>query len=420
MRAASIWAGSLASCLVLAGAPARAEHAPAEGSKQGFELELHGYGEIHFNRYDYGPDQTQVHGSEKDPRLELDTTRFVMKLEGELPGDVEFEAEIELEHGGTGAAMELEYEEFGEYETEVGRGGEVVLEELYLKKSFGDWLSVKAGRFYVAVGMLSFYYRPTDYLGLARPESETTVLPAVWDEIGISSTAKLGPVELHAQVVNGLDSTGFSSQYWIASGQQRRFELTRAEDLALVGRVDFVGVPGLLLGGSAYWGGTTGNRPKPDMKDVSAPVLILDAHAALDVEPFRARGCLLWGHLENAKAISEKNSRLSNNLDVLRTPVADEALAAWVELGVDAAPAFGIADRHRIEPFVRVEHYDTMFRAGEGRFDNPRFERLIYASGVSYTYRDAVVAKLGTSHRRLGSSQLNSENTIGLALGFVY
>jgi hypothetical protein len=384
------------------------------------ELELHGYGEIHFTGYDHGPDPTGRHGSEKESRLELDTTRFVLEIEGELAEQLEFEAEIELEHGGTGAAMELEYEEFGEYETEVERGGEVVLEELYIEKKFGDWLSVKAGRFYVAVGMLSFYYRPTDYLGLARPESETTVLPAVWDEMGISSTARLGPVELRAQVVSGLDSTGFSSQRWIASGHQRRFEKTRATDLALVGRADFVGVPGLVLGASAYWGNTTGNRPKPDMKDVSAPLLIVDAHGALDLSPVRARGALIWGRLENADAISEKNSRLSNNLDVPRTPVADEALAAWIELGADVAPALRIADRHRLEPFVRVEYYDTMFRAGDGRFDNPRFERVIVSNGVSYTYRDRVVAKLGASHRRLGSPELNSENSVGLALGFVY
>ncbi|MCK6536732.1 MAG: hypothetical protein L6Q84_27500 [Polyangiaceae bacterium] len=383
-------------------------------------VELGGYGEIHLSHHDYGPDPTGAHGSSKASRNVFDTTRFVLEVEGELPGDFEFEAEVEFEHGGTGAAMELEYEEFGEYETEVERGGEVVLEELYLEKKFGKRFSLKAGRFYVAVGMLSFFYQPTQYLGLARPESETTVLPAVWDEIGISATAKLGPVELRAQVVNGLDSTGFSSQRWVASGHQARFEETRAKDLAVVGRADFVGVKGVMLGASAYFGNTTGNRPKPDMKGVSAPLLIVDAHGSLDLAPLRARGCLIWGKLKNAGAITEKNSRLSNNLQVLRSPVAEQALAAWVELGANAAPALALSTDHRVEPFVRVEHYDTMFEVGPGRFDNPRFERLIYSAGLGYTYRDAVVTKLGMTHRKLGSAALNSENTVGLALGFVY
>ncbi len=398
--------------LALAPAPARAE--------DDRRIEVGGYGEIHLSHHDFGPDPTGAHGSAKEPRNVFDTTRFVLGIEGELPGDFEFESEIEFEHGGTGAAMELEYEEFGEYETEVERGGEVVLEELYLEKKFGKRFSLKAGRFYVAVGMLSFFYRPTQYLGLARPESETTVLPAVWDEIGVAGTAKLGAVELRAQVVNGLDSTGFSSQRWVASGHQTRFEETRANDLAVVGRADFVGVKGLMLGASAYWGNTTGNRPKPDMKGIDAPLVIVDAHGALDLEPLRARGCLIWGKLKNAGAITEKNSRLSNNLQVLRSPVADQALAAWFELGANAAPALGLEPAHRLESFVRVEHYDTMFETGSGRFDNPRFERLIYATGVGYTHRETVVTKLGVTHRKLGSSELNAENSVGLALGFVY
>ena len=43
---------------------------------------------------------------------------------------LEFEAEVELEHGGTGTSLELDYEEFGEFEQEVSKGGEVALEEI--------------------------------------------------------------------------------------------------------------------------------------------------------------------------------------------------------------------------------------------------------------------------------------------------
>lgn len=39
-----------------------------------------------------------------------------------------FNAEIEFEHGGTEAAVEVEAEETGEFEKEIERGGEVALE----------------------------------------------------------------------------------------------------------------------------------------------------------------------------------------------------------------------------------------------------------------------------------------------------
>lgn len=379
-----------------------------------------GYGELLFAYHDYGPDQTQEGGSPPDNRLVFDTARLVLKLEKELVEHVAFEAEIEFEHGGTGAELELEFEEFGEFENEVEKGGEVLVEELYLEWEPLEGLELKAGRFYVAVGLLSDLYRPTDYLGSARPEGETRLLPAVWDEQGVSAELELGDVELTLQVVNGLDSSGFSSQFWVSSGHQGRFELIRATGLALVGRVDYTGIPGLTIGASSYFGDTVANRPKPDMEGVFAPLYVGDVHAVYNGERVRARGAAIWGHLSNAAEISDKNSRLSNNLGVLRTPVASQGLALWAEVGLDIAPWLRLCPGNRLEPFLRVEHYDTMFATDEAIFDNPRFARTIVAIGAAHTFADRVVSTLDISHRRLGSSSFNSENTVQLSLGFNY
>jgi len=69
---------------------------------------------------------------------------------------------------------------------------------------------VSIGRFYVAVGTLSAFYRPTQYLGTIRSEAETLIIPNTWDEMGLQAVAKVGGMQLTAQVVNGLDSTAFS------------------------------------------------------------------------------------------------------------------------------------------------------------------------------------------------------------------
>jgi hypothetical protein len=420
----------------LAAAEARMP-APASEKEQSapFELRLGGYGDLQFAFHDFGPNQNREGGAQRDRRLVFDAARFVLKLEGEIPYDVEFEAEIEFEHGGTGAAMELEYEEFGEFEQEVEKGGEVVLEELYVRKIFAERYSITLGRFYVAMGLLSRYYRPVDYLAATRSEAETTVIPAVWDELGLQLQARWPGLRTTLQVVNGLDSTGFSSQRWIASGHQTRFELVRATDLAVVGRVDVTPAGDLEAGDAAYYGGTSRNRPKPDLvrecaRDdpdavapcgyVSAPLALLDVHAQVRSGPVRASTLVLWGHLGNAGAVSSRNERLSNALNVMRTPVADEALAVWGELGVDVAPWLYLDGAHRLEPFARIDYYDTMFGTRDGLFDNPRFERLVLTGGVSYTLLQALALKLDASHRRFGSSSLSSENTVRLAAGFVY
>ncbi len=413
-----------------------------------FELRFGGYGDLQFAFHDFGPNQNREGGSQQDRRLVFDTTRFVFEIEGEMPFDLEFEAEVEFEHGGAGTEMELEYEEFGEFEQEVDKGGEVLIEELKIEKTFADRYSVTIGRFYVAMGLLSRLYRPTDYLATTRSEAETTVIPAVWDELGLQVQARWPWLRVTAQVVNGLDSTGFSSQRWVASGHQTRFELVRATDLALVGRVDVtapddgsVSFDGrahagqLELGVAAYYGGTSRNRPKPDLVRecsdgdpaavapcgyLSAALLLVDVHGHFRLGPVRGSALVLWGHLGNAAAVSSRNERLSNALNVLRTPVADQALAAWAELGVDLAPWLDLGKEHRLEPFGRVDYSDTLFGTREGLFDNPRFERTVLTGGVSYALSQALVLKLDASHRRFGASTLNPETSARLAAGFVY
>ena len=171
-----------------------------------FDLSLSGYGEIGFAYHDYGADQSREGGALRDRRVEFDTTRLVTEIEGTLPAGFELEAEVEFEHGGTGVEKEIEYDEFGEFEQEVEKGGEVQVEELFLEKEFADGrYEVAVGRFYVAVGQLSYYYRPTDYLGSVRSEAETTALPAQWDEMGAQFVATLPRIRLTGQVVNGLD-----------------------------------------------------------------------------------------------------------------------------------------------------------------------------------------------------------------------
>lgn len=416
-------------------AEARAARAHAPKRRSPFDIGFKGYGDLQFSFHDYGLDQNRAGGSQSDRRLVFDTTRFVLEMEGPMPFDITFEAEVEFEHGGTGAAFELEYEEFGEYEQEVEMGGEVLLEELLLKKTFAEHFSVAVGRFYVAVGQLYRLHRPTAYLATTRSEAETTVIPAVWNEMGLQLQGRWEWLRATAQVVNGLDSTAFSSQRWVASGHQARFELVSATDLAFVGRVDATPAADTEFGVSAYYGGTSRNRPKPDLVRectdpaadtvapcgfVSAPVLILDAHGYFRRGPLRGSALILWGHLSNAAAVSSRNQRLSNALNVLRTPVADEALAAWAELGLDVAPWLRLGPQHQLEPFMRVDYYDTMFGTRDGLFDNPRFERTVITGGLAYTLAQALVLKLDFSHRRFGTSTINPENTVRLAAGFVY
>jgi hypothetical protein len=142
------------------------------------------------------------------------------------------------------------------------------------------------------------------------------------------------------------------------------------------------------------------------------------ADARWSFHGLRGQALAVFGHLSNAAAISNRNDRLSNELGVERTPVSDNALALAAEVGYDVAPLLGLCNA--IEPFIRVDYYDTTFAPRDDLFDNPRFARTVLAAGASYTYQRALVGKLELRRRSFATAELRLEHAVQASVGFVY
>ena len=82
-------------------------------------------------------------------------------------------SEIEFEHGGTESAMEMEDEEFGEWEGEIERGGEVALEQFWIQKSFCPELNIRVGHDIVPIGYTNAHHTPNEFFTVYRPEGES-------------------------------------------------------------------------------------------------------------------------------------------------------------------------------------------------------------------------------------------------------
>lgn len=383
------------------------------------EIEIESYGEFLYSALDFGPDQTATpEGSAPDHRARIDVPRVTVELETHLGAHTELEIEIEFEHFGAGGAIELEYEEFGEYEQEVENGGEITLEKVHVTHELG-WHDafVRAGRFTLPIGLSNRFYHPTEYLTSLRPESERSMIPVSWFEMGIAAGVTFGPVTARAMIVNGLDSTGFDSKFWIVGGHQRRFEEIRATDLAGVVDLHVALAPGFDLGGALYHGGSADNRPKLDMESTDADVTIVDAFVRYWQGPWRASATFLRGHLENSDVVSAKNGRLSVNLGVPRTPVAEVARSFALEVGVDVLALLD-ADAGSLLPFVRYEEVDTMHDVTGNVFADPRFQRSLTTVGLAYAPHPAVLIKTDYAMRSLGADRFRDENTWSLGLGF--
>lgn len=378
------------------------------------KFQIGGYGVINYFNFDWDTDS--------DRRASIDVERFVIASKYKVNDNIRFEVELEFEHGGTGVTMEFDkLEEFGEFEMEVEKGGEVIVEKLAAVFDIRPELNFRVGHIIVPIGLIAKRHRPQHYFTMARPESESNLIPSIWHENGIEIFGKIGYFNYQAQVVNGLDSTGFSSRRFIVGGHQLRFENANAENFSLVGRLDYSPASSATIGLSGYYGNTADNRPKPDLRS-NANVGIFDLHGFYEVGSIKIRGLFIYGLVQNSALISKANRSLSNNLNVKRTPVGSKAYGGYAEVGYNLLSLFGTeTDRSKVlDLFVRYDNYDTMADVEGEIFDNPRWKREAWTFGLNYHPHQKLVFKCHYSARRLETKVDNKENTFGFGMGFQY
>jgi Phosphate-selective porin O and P len=387
---------------------------------------LKGYGVVNYYNYDY----------DTDPNLKdkFDAERLNLYLEYKFTNKINFKSEIEFEHGGTGSTLELDvFEEAGEFEQEVEKGGEVKVEQVHINFQIQPYFNIRAGRMKVYFGLHQNLDMPTRYFTTNRQEMENEILPLGWYENGIEIYGTFAKrINYKFYVVNGLDATGFSSRGFIKGGYQQRFELTTGESFAFAGRLDykFGTHKDTYFGVAAYVNDAAANRPKNDMKE-SAYVTLVEGHITYNEKNLRFNAIALFGNIENSNIVSQKNANLSNNLGVKRTPVGKNALGYSIEVGCNVMNFIKKESAQMLYPFLRYDYYDTMKKVEGNVVDNPRWERSVITGGFNWFVHPQIVIKAQYSNRTLGSENYNQatlqftgkkqqENTFSAGIGFAF
>jgi len=386
---------------------------------QGFDkFRIGGYGEILYQHMNYGQDRfTYENGTLPDKRAIVDIPRMIVALEYKFNPKLIFSTEIEFEHGGAGSAVEIEFEEFGEFESEVEKGGEVVLEQMHLTYAHSRGLNIRAGHIIIPVGLTNTYHLPIEFFGSVRPEGENNILPLTWHETGIAILGDFKRWHYQAMVVNGLDANGFSRTGWISTGKQSVFEETKATNLAFAGRVENKSIRGLRLGTSFYTGKSTGNTAKPEKTDhIDGRVTI----GSFDFEYNRyniiARGNYVYGNLGDSEEITRINRGLSTASPYPRTPVAKNATTYALEVGYNMLGIWN--SNQKLYPFARYEYYNTMEETAGNIVADARFKRQVATVGLNYMVLPNLVIKADYSIRVIDQSNYNQENTFGLGIAY--
>lgn len=300
--------------------------------------------------------------------------------------------EIEFEHGGTESAFEIEFEEGGEYETEVERGGEVVLEQFWIQKSFNRAVNLRMGHIIVPVGATNQHHMPTEFFGVYRPEGERTILPGTWHETGVSLWGVVKKWRYELMFLPGLDSDRFGDHSWISGGSGSPYEFKIANAYAGAFRIDNFSVPGLRLSLSGYAGNSFSNTlsanrtSKDSYKNVKGTVLIGAFDLLYDAHNWVVRSNFDYGHLTNSADISRFNRYLPNASPSPQQYVGSDAIATGVEAGYDLFSQFSRLKekKQRLYLFGRYEYYDSMFKTDLSVLDQKWCSRQRVAVGLNY------------------------------------
>ena len=388
-----------------------------------------GYGEVALSRNFYSDNvyrysSAASHKGEQHGRFDI--PHAVVYLGFDFGKGWTMQSEIEFEHTGTGGAVEKEFEEAGEWETETEKGGEVELEQFWIQKSFYPALNIRMGHIVVPVGGLNNAHEPLNYFTVYRPEGEYTILPSTWHDTGISIWGRTTHWRYEFQVIAGLDAYMFNTENFIKNGAGSPFEFKTANQLGLVARIDNYSVKNLRMSLSGFYGRAFNNTyPYEELPETSRfyGVKGRTAIGAFDFaytgRRFVARGNADYGYVGDAYAISYmKRNRSANNAPYKKSAVGRGAVAAGAEAGYDILPWFNLNDKEqKLFVFGRYEYYNSYIPdQGEEPAEWTAVNRI--ALGLNYFPLPHIAVKAEYSHRFLKAGY-NPEPSISIGVCYM-
>jgi hypothetical protein len=137
-------------------------------------------------------------------------------------------------------------------------GGEISMEQAYLKFNLNAHQYFVAGLFIPRIGILNENHLPVNFNGVERPLVETFIIPATWRELGVGFYGSLNnlPLNYDVAIMNGLNSANFEHGTGFRSGRAEGSNAF-ANNLAVTAAVQY-NISDFKFQVSGYAGGTVG------------------------------------------------------------------------------------------------------------------------------------------------------------------
>ena len=369
--------------------------APAAGKvytiNQG--VSIGGYGEVLYQGYA----GTKENGDASGKTAKLDAYRGIIYVGYKFNDKVLFNSEIEIEHGSTGLA------------------GSASLEFAYLDYKLTDNFGLRAGLLLVPVGITNEVHEPPVWLGTIRPRSENKIIPTTWRESGFGFFGETDAFSYRAYLVNSLDgigggsagSKGFSSS-GLRGGRQKGSKAI-AENFSAVGRVDYTGTPGLMIGTSLYTG-DQGHNSDLNGREVSIGTTIWEGHIKYQGRGFDIQALTALASVDNADKLNEMKGLTGSGS-------VGEKMSGWyAQLGYDLL--FSSASEQALLPYVRYEAVNTQVDVPSGYSSSGSKDFNVTTIGLAWKPIGNTVLKTDYEiHSNASSSGINQFN---VAIGWLF
>ena len=265
------------------------------------------------------------------------------------------------------------------------------------------------------VGITNEVHEPPVWLGTIRPRSENKIIPTTWRESGFGFFGETDAFSYRAYLVNSLDgigggsagSKGFSSS-GLRGGRQKGSKAI-AENFSAVGRVDYTGTPGLMIGTSLYTG-DQGHNSDLNGREVSIGTTIWEGHIKYQGRGFDIQALTALASVDNADKLNEMKGLTGSGS-------VGEKMSGWyAQLGYDLL--FSSASEQALLPYVRYEAVNTQVDVPSGYSSSGSKDFNVTTIGLAWKPIGNTVLKTDYEiHSNASSSGINQFN---VAIGWLF
>lgn len=277
-------------------------------------------------------------------------------------------------------------------------GGEVALEQAFIKFQATKNIYLTAGLFIPRIGIINENHLPTTFNGNDRPFVETFVIPSTWREIGIGlygNVPQVPGLNYSLALVNGLNSADFENGSGIREG---RFEGRDANASAMA-------VTGSLLyyfnhfrvQASGYYGGSAGlTKQEGDSLQLSygafgTPVALAEANVQYQHKGISVKALFTTVQIKDAKSI---NRAYANN-----TPEA--IMGYYGEIGYNILQLTKMKEKN-LTVFARYEVLDMNQKLPDNGIINEANNQQYVVCGLTFQPIKGVTVKADYVFRTTG------------------